>query len=81
RIYGPEFDRYFLMLVVFVVVSQLRALGSRAVLGFGLERISGFLSVLKKLGTVSVGIGLLLYGFGVTGMLIGHILANVAVAV
>lgn len=80
RVYGPGFDRYFLVLVVFVIVSQLRALGAHSVLGFGLERISGSLSVLKKLGTVSVGIGLVFIGYGVTGMLIGHVLANLAVA-
>lgn len=79
RLFGPAFDRYFLLLVVFVLVSQFHALGSRAVLGFGLERFSGPLSVLKKFGTISVGIGLVLMGYGVGGMLAGHIVSNLLV--
>lgn len=78
--FGSGFDRYFLLLVVFVVVSQFRALGTHTVLGFGLERISGPLSVLKKLATVSIGIVLLLEGYGVVGMLVGHIAADFLVA-
>jgi len=80
RVYGPEFGQYFLLLVAFVVVAQLRALGSHTVLGFGLERFSGPLSVLKKFGTVSVGIALLLAGYGVVGVLAGHIVSNLVVA-
>lgn len=80
RVYGAEFDRYFLLLVAFVLVAQFRALGSHTVLGFGLERFSGPLSVLRKFGTVSVGIALLLAGYGVVGVLAGHIVSNLLVA-
>jgi len=79
--YGPQFDQYFIVLVGFVLVSQFRALGTRTVLGFGLEHLSGPLSVLKKLGTVSIGIALVVGGYGVSGMLAGHIAANLLVAV
>lgn len=80
RVFGAGFDRYFLLLVVFVVASQLRALGTHVVLGFGLEHLSGPLSVLKKVTTVSLGIGLLWTGYGVAGMVVGHVVANLAVA-
>ena len=80
RFFGDPFDRYFLLLVAFVVVSQFRALGSHTVLGFGLERFSGPLDVLKKFTTVSLGLGLVLAGYGVIGMLVGHIVSNLLVA-
>lgn len=81
RFFGAEFDRYFLFLVALVVASQLRALGSHTVLGLGLERVDGPLSVVKKLGTVSFGILLVAGGHGVVGMIAGHIVANGIVAV
>lgn len=80
QVFGASFDWYFLLLVPFVVASQFRALGVHSVLGFGLEHLSGPLSVLKKFATVSLGIALLLGGYGLTGMLIGHIVANALVA-
>lgn len=80
RLFGAAFDQYFQLLVAFVVVSQFRALGTHTVLGFGLEHLSGPLSVLKKLATVSLGIALVAGGYGVAGMLVGHIVANAVVA-
>lgn len=80
RLFGTSFERYFLLLVPFVVASQFRALGMHTVLGFGFEHLSGPLSVLKKFTTVALGITLLLGGYGLTGMLAGHIVANALVA-
>lgn len=79
RLFGPRFDTYFLFLVAFVSVSQFHALGSHVVLGVGLERFSGPLSVLKKFATVAVGIALLLRGYGVAGVLTSHIVSNLVV--
>lgn len=81
RFFGSGFDRYFLLLVALVVASQFRALGSHTVLGLGLEHVDGPLSIVNKLGTVSLGILLVVGGYGVTGMLAGHVAANVLVAV
>lgn len=81
QVFGPGFDWYFLLLVAFVLVSQFRAVTYHTVLGFGLEPVSESLNVAKKLVTVLVGIGLVLLGYGVTGMLVGHIAANLLVAV
>lgn len=79
-IFGDEFTLYFYVLVAFIVVGQFRGLTMHTVLGFGLEHINGPLSVLKKFLIVSVGIGFVVAGFGVVGMLIGNIVANVVVA-
>jgi len=80
RLFGPSFTTYFYLLVGFVFVGQFRAIGDHTVLGFGLEHVSGPLGVLKKGGTVGVGIAVVVTaGLGVTGMLIGHIVANAVV--
>lgn len=80
-VFGAEFSLYFYLLAGFVVVSQFRALCQRIVLGLGLERISGPLDVTQKSVTTVLGISLvLLFGFGVEGMLAGHIIANAVVA-
>lgn len=80
-LFGDRFVLYFYLLVVFVVVSQFRALTYHTVLGFGLERFSGPLSVARKFTTVTLGIALLLAGYGVAGMLVGHVAANLFVAI
>lgn len=79
-LFGEGFTFYFYVLAGFVVVGQFRALSTHTVLGFGLEHISGPLGVLKKAVTVTVGIVLVVFGFGVVGMLAGHILANGLIA-
>jgi O-antigen/teichoic acid export membrane protein len=79
RIFGSGFTEYFYLLVGFVFVSQFRAISVHTVLGFGLEHISGPMNVLKKVVTVGVGVALVWRGFGVNGMLIGHIAAGTAV--
>lgn len=81
RLFGAEFTLYFYLLVLFVLISQFRALAYHTVLGFGLEGISEPLNILKKAAIVGLGIVFLLLGYGVTGMLGGHILANLIVAI
>ena len=76
-VFGDEFTLYFFLLTAYVFVSQFRALGYHIILGFGLEPISESLNVIRKLGTVTLGIALVLLGFGVSGMIVGHIAANV----
>ena len=80
-LFGAEFTTYFYLLAGFVLVAQCRALVIHTVLGFGLEHITGPLKVAKKFVTVALGIGLLVVGLGVQGMLVGHIAANLLVAV
>lgn len=78
--FGEEFTLYFYLLAIFIFVAQFRALTYHTVLGFGLEPISESLKVLRKFGTVSLGIGMLLLGYGVAGMIFGHIVINIVVA-
>jgi O-antigen/teichoic acid export membrane protein len=80
-LFGTEYRAYFYLLSAFVLVGQFRALSYHTVLGLGLEPVSESLNVVKKITTVGLGIGLLTVGFGVTGMLLGHIVAEIVVAV
>jgi len=81
-LFGPDFALYFVLLVGLVLASQFRALTQHVVLGYGLEHVSGPIDIAKKALTVVVGIGLVVFfGFGVDGMLAGHIVAELTVAV
>lgn len=79
-LFGEAFTGYFYLLAVYVVVSQFRAVTYHTVLGFGLEPISESLNLVKKVVTVLLGIGLIVVGYGVAGMVVGHIAANLVIA-
>jgi len=81
RLFGAGFTTYFYLLAGYVFVAQFQVVTLRTVLGFGLEHVSAPLNVTKKFLTVALGILLVLGGYGVAGMLVGHIVANVVVAV
>ncbi|QLD88689.1 polysaccharide biosynthesis C-terminal domain-containing protein [Natronomonas salina] len=81
RIFGEGFTLYFNLLATMVLVTQFSSMSMRTVLGFGLEPISESLKVTKKLVLVGLGLGLVAAGFGVTGMLLGHIVSSLLVAV
>lgn len=78
--FGDGFTLYFYALAGFVFVGQFRALSMHTVLGFGLEHINGPLGILKKATTVVLGIVLVVFGFNVLGMIVGHIVANGLIA-
>ena len=80
-LFGEEFTTYFYVLAAFVLVAQFQAVTVRTVLGFGMEQVKGSLEVTKKLLTVCVGVALVLGGWGVAGMMTGHVVANLLVAV
>jgi O-antigen/teichoic acid export membrane protein len=80
-LFGEEFTLYFYVLAVFVFVAQFRAIGYHAVLGFGKEKATATFDVLKKAMTMLVGLSLVVTaGMGVTGMLVGHVVSNVVIA-
>ena len=80
RVFGEGFTLYFYLLSVYVLVAQYRSMTVRTVLGFGLEPISESLKVARKLVYVGLGIGLVAAGYGVAGMLVGHIVATAMAA-
>jgi hypothetical protein len=80
RVYGDRFTLSFYLLAAFVLVAQFRSTAVRVVLGFGLEPISESPKVARKLTYVGLGIALVARGYGVSGMLVGHVVASLLVA-
>ncbi|NHN43178.1 oligosaccharide flippase family protein [Halorubellus sp. JP-L1] len=81
-LFGDAFTLYFYLLAGHVFFAQFRAIGYHAVLGFGNEKATATFDVAKKLLTMVVGIGLVLaLGVGVEGMLVGHVVANLIIAI
>ncbi len=79
QLFGSSFSLYLYVLALYMLIGQFRGFSMHAILGFGLEHIKGPLDVCKKVSTVGVGIGLVLSGFGVVGMIIGHMVAEAVV--
>ena len=80
RVLGEEYTLYFTLLGAFVVTTQFRELGRRFLLAFGLELYSESLKVASKVIWVTVGLVLAWIGFGVAGMIAGHLVATALVA-
>jgi len=80
QLFGDSFSVYLYVLAVYMFIGQFRGFSMHAILGFGFEHIKGPLGVFKKVATVGVGIGLVVSGFGVVGMLLGHMVAEAIVA-
>lgn len=80
RVFGEDFTLYFYLLTALVFAAQYRAITVRTVLGFGLEPVSESLKVARKLVHVGLGIALVAAGYGVVGMLVGHIVGSALVA-
>jgi O-antigen/teichoic acid export membrane protein len=80
-LFGEPFTLYFYVLAAHVFVAQFRAIGYHAVLGVGREGTTATFDVAKKALTILVGVSLVVLAqLGVTGMLVGHVVANVTIA-
>ena len=81
RVFDERFTLYFYLLAVYILTAQYQALSHRLLLAFGLERYSEPLNVAYKLIWVAVGLSLVVAGYGVAGMLVGHLIGMLIVAV
>lgn len=81
RLFGPEFETYFRLMIVMVVAAQLWAYARRTLMGLGLERYSEPLKVLYRLIFVVTALGLVYVGYGVVGALVGQILGTLLVGI
>ena len=79
RYVGSTFVPYFELLAVLVVAGQFREFVRKTLMGFGLERYSEPLNVLKKVTFGAVAIAMVSLGFGVPGALVGDVAASVVV--
>ncbi|ELY64828.1 oligosaccharide flippase family protein [Natronococcus jeotgali] len=78
---GTSYQTYFYLLSLLVFTSQFREYTRRTLMGFGLERYSEPLLFLDKVLFIGVGVGLAYLGYGVPGVLIGHMTGAVTTAV
>jgi O-antigen/teichoic acid export membrane protein len=81
RAFGAPFTPLFYLLGGYAVASQLAAHNLRTLMGLERESRSEPLKVLEKTLFVSLALALVAFGFGVEGVLIGHIVASAAVFV
>ncbi|SEV81149.1 flippase [Natrinema salifodinae] len=69
------FRTYFYLIGVLIVARQLRAVGRSVLMGLGDEHLSEPLLILEKFFFWPVALGLVYTGLGVSGVLVGHIVA------
>lgn len=77
--FGERFRTYFYVLALLIVGNQFYELVRGTLMGLGREHYSEPLVVANKLVFSVVGIGLAYAGYGVTGALLGHVVATAAV--
>ncbi len=81
RTLGEEFARYVYLLALLVFTSQFGEYTRRTLMGLQLEHISEPINVLYKLSFAVFAILLAYLGYGVVGVLLGHVLARLLVIV
>jgi len=77
RFFRPEFETLFYFLGVLIVCRQFFSLVRNSLMAKGLEYISEPLTVVQKISFGVTGLSLALLGYGVEGILIGHIIGTV----
>lgn len=80
-IFGRRFSTYFYVLSGLLIGNQFYELVRGALMGFGQEHYSEPLVVLNKFLFCVVGVGLAYLGYGVAGVLVGHLVATLVVTV
>ncbi|MFC7008852.1 lipopolysaccharide biosynthesis protein [Halalkalicoccus salilacus] len=77
---GEEYAVFFFLLSIVTIMAQFRAYTHRSLLGLKLEPISEPLFVAQKVFFFIFAISLAYLGYGVTGVLLGHIIADALTA-
>lgn len=77
---GEEYAFFFFLLAIVTIMAQFRAFTHRSLLGLKLEHISEPLYVAQKVFFFIFAISLAYLGYGVTGVLAGHIIADALTA-
>lgn len=81
RSLGEEYTTYFYLLAVLAVAAQFRSYARRALMGLKLEHVAEPLKVLNSVAFGTLAIGGVVLGYGIRGVLAGHILASTLVTV
>jgi O-antigen/teichoic acid export membrane protein len=78
---GEQYAFYFFLLAILTIFAQFREISHRALLGLKLEHISEPLFFLQKVLFFTFAVSLAYIGYGVTGVLLGHIIADAIITV
>lgn len=76
QVYAPAYIPYFVLLAVLVIAAQFREYTRRTLMGLKLEHIGEPLNVVFRVVFASTALSLAALGFGVAGVLVGHIVAS-----
>lgn len=80
-LFGPNFEIYFYLLSGIIIAHQGMSVVRGGLMGLGLEDRSEPLTVLKDVLFAIVGVSLAYFGLGVTGVLVGELVATVLVVI
>lgn len=75
----PKYERYFPLLAVWAVVNQYSAYLRKSLMGLKLEHVSEPIKLLRKVTFGVSAIGLVYFGYGIVGVIGGHVLSAVVV--
>ena len=78
--FGNKFNIYFAILAILIIARQINSLARGGLMGLRLESHSEPLSILKKVLFGLFGVSLAALNYGVTGVLIGHVIATAVIA-
>ncbi|KPN32330.1 polysaccharide biosynthesis protein [Halolamina pelagica] len=80
-LFGDGFKIYFFLIGVLIVGRQMNSVARGGLMGLGLENRSEPLNVLKKTLFAVVGLYLVYTGYGIVGVLVGHIMSTLIVSI
>ncbi|MFP9193642.1 polysaccharide biosynthesis C-terminal domain-containing protein [Natrialbaceae archaeon A-CW1-1] len=80
QLFGYEFTVYFYLLGGLILTRQAYSVARGGLMGLGLEDRSEPLNILRKILFGLVGLTLAYLGYGVAGVLVGHIVASLTVS-
>lgn len=80
QLLGREFATVFYLLAALVVTTQFMEYSVRVLRGFGVERYSESLRVVHSPLFLGSGIVLAALGYGVVGMLVGHLIGGIIIS-
>ena len=81
RLLGTAFVEYFYLLGGVILVRQAYSIGRGGLMGLGLENRSEPLIIVQKIIFGVTSLSLVYVGYGVTGILMGHIIASFTVSI
>jgi O-antigen/teichoic acid export membrane protein len=81
RFFGNNFTIYFYLLGLLIIVRQTNSVARGGLIGLGLEERSEPLNILKKILFSILALYLVYIGYGVVGVLAGHIISTSVVSV